>query len=183
MAKGRDAAWQAALIGGGCGLLGGVVIWLLQWRSDMMFMPAIASPLSPLGPLASAMPSPWLCLLAPSLCGLLFHGAYASGQGIERAGYLLLAAVTVMGVIRFGSGCFGETTLIVMVFEVMILTIINLGGAAVFVLPWLLVLNFFTPHSDRNREQLIGVVMELGCIVFFSALSVLSLTIVGIFSR
>ncbi|MDD3118864.1 MAG: hypothetical protein PHQ27_06780 [Victivallales bacterium] len=91
VAKGRDAVWKAALIGGGCGLIGGVIMVVLQylnpdWNDGVMNRSTAA------------------LLLMPSVYGVLVHAVYSfsrcRGYGLLRTANGLVAAVFVAGLVR-----------------------------------------------------------------------------------
>ncbi|MDD3118866.1 MAG: hypothetical protein PHQ27_06790, partial [Victivallales bacterium] len=93
VAKGRDAVWKAALIGGGCGLVGGVAIWWVEFLlGDDFGVSLFHQPLT-------------VYLLVPPVYGLLVHAVYSF---CRRRGYnflwtfnwLLLVGVAV-GFVRF----------------------------------------------------------------------------------
>ncbi|MDD3118865.1 MAG: hypothetical protein PHQ27_06785 [Victivallales bacterium] len=166
VAKGRDAVWKAALIGGGCGMVGGVVMWGLQYLRLGWYFSAINQ-------------IPAVFLLIPPVYGLLVHAAYRfsrrRGYGLLRTVNLLLAAGLVAGFIRFYP-LYWPMPNGAAVLEGIILALEgSLGTVPVFILLWGVGVCCFEGQTAKRCRDWIFLVLELVIFVivaFFGSMTI-----------
>ncbi|MDD3118845.1 MAG: hypothetical protein PHQ27_06685, partial [Victivallales bacterium] len=163
VAKGRDAVWKAALIGGGCGLVGGVAIWGLQSCCGNCFS-YLEQPLT-------------VYLLVPPVYGLLVHAAYSfcrrRGYNLLWTANWLLAVGLVVGVMRFYPLYLPAPNVTAALEGILLALVGSLSTTAFFTLLWTLLVYWVEPRPAQWWNGGRRLVFELILTVAFTPLGLL----------